>query len=277
MKNTLGTELTIQERRTLSLEILDEVTEFCKKNDIRCYLHAGTLLGAVRHKGFIPWDDDIDICMPRPDYERFYNSFSSEKLQFSYYEIDKKRVLTFLKVYSTKTVGTTPKKSPLPFGLGIDVFPIDGFPSDEKQLHKYFRVQDFIFNYLYRPSKLWEFRQPQKGGLLITKIIKFLMGITIFIFLKSSTIAKILNKRAMKNSFEECDYAGCSVATYRRKIEKVPKSVYEIAAPVEFEGKFYLAPKDYDAVLKSIYGEDYMLLPPEEKRVSIHWERYFWN
>lgn len=272
----MNNELTVEERKKLSLEILDEIDAYCEKNNIKYFLHAGSLLGAVRHKGYIPWDDDLDICMPRPEYERFLSSFTSENLSISYYEKDKLRVLPFMKVYSNKTYGTTPKLKPLPFGLGVDIFPIDGYPATEKETLKYFKKQVFLFHYFYKPCKACEFNEISSHSFFY-KIIKYIFKYTIFIFLKSPFFAKLLNKRSKKNDFSKSEYAGCSIALYRKKLEKVKRSCFENGIKANFEDRQYIIPVAYDDILISLYGNSYMTPPPENQRTTEHIERYFWK
>ena len=135
-------QINIEEIRKLQISILLYVHEFCKKNNIRYSLSGGTLLGAVRHKGYIPWDDDIDIMMPRPDYERFVNEFNENRKDVEYKVIcsynDSQFFQPFAKVVNTKTfLKETYKRPVAQMGVYIDVFPIDGLPNDEQKREKY--------------------------------------------------------------------------------------------------------------------------------------------
>ena len=118
--------------KRISLDILIDVASFCERNNIRYYLACGTLLGAVRHKGFIPWDDDVDIMMPRPDFIRFMDLYESDR--FKGYWPSEGRYY-YGKVYDPKTIkyekGYDYKKYQ-PLGVDVDIFPLDGMVNDEE-------------------------------------------------------------------------------------------------------------------------------------------------
>ena len=127
-------ELTLKELQEASLSILVDVHNFCVKNNIKYSIDYGTLIGALRHKGFIPWDDDVDIVMPRPDYERFCNSFNSNNYQLIYYGNDSTAFAAFARVvdcnkthYETERPWTKQES-----GVWIDIFPIDAVEADSK-------------------------------------------------------------------------------------------------------------------------------------------------
>ena len=274
--NLEKTQLSVNERKALSLEIMDLIHNFCIQNNIKYLLHAGTLLGAIRHKGFIPWDDDLDICMPRPDYEKFRQIFKIEGYSISFWGDEKRLCLPFIKVYSNKTYAKTPKGRDLPFGLGIDIFPIDGYPESEKEIKKYFKKQDFIFKYGYLLAKSIEYPNLWQGNIL-KYIPKLILKFTIFIFFKSPYFAKIINKNAIKNDYNKSKTAGCSVALYRHKLEIVDKDCFENYKLMKFENKEYFVSNRYEEILESLYGPDYMTPPPVDKRNSIHLEHYYWK
>ena len=265
-------EVSVEDRKKISVEILDVINSFCKGNNIRCYLHAGTLLGAVRHKGFIPWDDDVDVCMPRPDYEKFLSVFNSEHLYISNYRTSRRYTQPFSKVCSDKTCGKNLVGKKLPYGIGVDIFPIDGFPADEKNIDKFFNRQYKIFDGFYIRALLIE-----SNSIRTFNPLKFLFKLFFRLFVSSGFAAKIVDNDARKNAFEQSEFAGCSVALYRCKIQKARRESFDSAVNLKFEDKEYPCPAGYDDVLKSIYGTDYMTPPPENKRKTTHTEIYYWT
>ena len=145
-------ELSRKEIQQVSLEILKEIHLFCKENGINYSIGYGTLIGAVRHKGFIPWDDDIDIMMPRKDYERFSQTFKSDHYEFINYENCPDCWLLFGRVCDTTK---TTERTICPWlgngkdvGIWIDVFPIDETPDDLKEFQQYYG----LLNHLYLQS-----------------------------------------------------------------------------------------------------------------------------
>ena len=130
------TPITLDERKKIQLEMLDEIDAFCRVNNIRYSLAFGTLIGAIRHKGYIPWDDDVDLIMPLPDMLRFKKIFKSDKLGYAdldtipHYEYHFSRIY-FLPTYSQ--VGLLEKS----YGVNIDLYPVVGMPDTEKEIQEF--------------------------------------------------------------------------------------------------------------------------------------------
>lgn len=263
-------ELTVEERKKLGMEILDLIHAFCLKNNIRCYLDSGTLLGAVRHKGFIPWDDDIDISMPRPDYEKFLKIFKEEGCYISSYRTGGRRLVTpFAKVCSNKTYGTTLTGKKLPYGVAVDIFPIDGYPKGDSAIQKYFKKQLKVFHrYLFLISLETTTESKSFIKHIVKEIIKF--------FISSRTLARMVDNRARKNHFENSEKAGCSVALYFGDLTDSQRASFDKGILMSFEDREYFVPQNYKDVLEKTYGPDYMTPPPVDKRVSTHTENYYW-
>ena len=139
-------EMTHKEVKQLQLDILSSVHDFCDSNGLRYSLAGGTLLGAVRHKGFIPWDDDIDILMPRPDYELFIQKYQKEHHVVQNYITDKGYFFLFTKIYDDRTTIIEDRTKT---GVCIDVFPVDGLPNKENSEKDTFFFLFIILNYLY--------------------------------------------------------------------------------------------------------------------------------
>jgi len=256
-------KIELEELKQIQLDILKEVHNFCVEHGLRYSLGGGTLLGAVRHKGYIPWDDDIDIMMPRPDYTVFVKEFNGYKphLVCGAYENDKKYMYPFTKVYDNRTILKAVKHIK-PIGINIDVFPIDGFPESEKE------TEIFMRNY-----SLWRMLLYFKlvtGGTWKGKFMNFFTKL-----LPLSLIQKKLNKIIQKYDFEKSLFTGAVCGSYLLK-EKNPKFVFAEYVELPFENLKFKAIKQYDIYLLNHYG-NYMELPPMDKRIAHHIEETFWK
>ena len=266
-------EMTLREVQLFALEILKDVHEFCVANNIRYSIAYGTLIGAIRHKGFIPWDDDIDIVMPRPDYERFCKTFKSSKGFYLFSPLNGdcyfnySRVCDLDKTYVHSAAWC--KESPT--GMWIDIFPLDGV--DIKQNRD---VEGQILkgigakrNASRMPLDKWSRPMPlnYRFKVIVKKILYFNTN--------NKKIVYDYEKLITKSDYNVESYCGNkSLTTYWKK-DFYPKSYFESYTEVEFEGQKFMATSEYDKYLRQIYG-DYMQLPPEEKRVR-HPQQMYWR
>ena len=255
------------ELRKIQLEILDSIDSFCRENGINYYLFAGTLLGEVRHKGYIPWDDDIDVCMKREDYNVFFDSFNS---QGTYYKainhsIDKKYYLASGKVIDTRTEMIEAVSTNMKIGVYVDVFPMDYIPDDDIQFNKLNREIDKYRKMLALKNMRWN-----KERSVVKNLIVSVSHILLFPISINHIIDKISDLASLyENDKNNCSHIGdISVFTYGKK-ELFDIQCFDEVTELEFENKKYLVPKEYDKILSKMYGE-YMALPPEEKRISHH-------
>ena len=257
-------KISSEELKTIQLDLLQKVAEFCEQNGIRYFLCGGTLIGAIRHKGYIPWDDDIDIAMPRPDYDRFVKTFNHPEncCQVVNLDTNPDYAYSFAKVYNNRTV-----LKELHYlghiGVNIDLFPADGV-KEATQIRKIMLLRKFLntkrANYYHRT--------------LSKKIINSFGKILLLPF-SAHKIATWIDNEARKYAFGSLPKAGIIVNPYGPG-EMVDKSVFESDVYQEFEGRKYRVPVGYDTWLRSIYG-DYMQLPPEEHRVSHHTIEAWWK
>ena len=259
------TPLNLQEIKQIELDILKSYANFCKKNNLTYFLCGGTLLGAVRHKGFIPWDDDIDVFMPRPDFERFVQLTKENGIEAHYdscfYRDTKINVAyPFVKIVDnrTKVVEKTKNEKNL-MGIWIDVFPIDGF-SNNMTINKLFCIRKqfwkrLCFTFSDDLSKVD--KKKKIGKMLVMPFLKLLGQKRLF---------GKLEKICRKYDFDKSKNVGCTVWGYKIK-EMIPKSSLLPASDIIFEGETFHAPADPSVYLSSIYG-DFMQLPPEEKRIN---------
>ena len=259
--------ITAEELRKIMLDILKDVASFCDANGITYFLSCGTLIGAVRHHGFIPWDDDIDIDMPRPDYERFIKLYSEKGRYALCSPYDKDSMFFYAKVYDDRTI----KKEEIichgdykPIGVDIDIFPIDGQPDDFEKFKRdtNFRLRIIaMFLLSVKPISIRDI----KNGVL--SIISHLIG-----------WRRLLNRyiiSAKRYDYETSSKVGL-ISPHSRYNNRLDKSIFEKKTKVQFEDGNFWAPSDYNTFLTNIYG-DYMTPPPVEKRNSTHIASYFWK
>lgn len=264
--------ITSKELQKIQLDLLCEVDRICRRNNLRYYLCGGTLLGAVRHKGFIPWDDDVDIDMPREDMVKFIELVKDHETIGILGEDNPQYYHCNYKVYNKATVLQEGELTDIPgLGVFIDIFPQDGLPEGEKQARKYHHKVFILQDKLY----LFGLNGYPKTGRPLTDI--FL--VFLWKYEKSKGIGywrKRYIEAATRYSFEDSTYIFSSGGRYDRKEVKL-KSYYEgDAVELEFEGHRFFAPSGYKDILEHFYG-DYMQLPPVEKRISHHEFEAYWK
>lgn len=263
MKNK---QISIQEMRSIQLAMLKSIHQFCVANGIRYSLSGGTLIGAVRHQGFIPWDDDIDLMMPRPDYERFVATYQHDYYQVKSYMNDDTYWLPFCKVFDSRTVLV---ESHIKSGVYLDIFPIDGMPDEEttkKMIERRIKLQ---FKNIYFASKVYKF----KAGNPLLNRLKYAVR-RILVPSREKSI-KELEDMCTTYSFETSEYAGVLAGGYGIN-ERMPKSVFLKYIDLPFEDLSCKCIADYDTYLTNLYG-DYMTLPPIEKRETRHKFIVYWK
>lgn len=248
------------EMQKIQLDILDDIHQFCITNNIRYSLAYGTLLGAVRHKGYIPWDDDIDLIMPREDYERFikeYRSDCNEVLDLSKSDVCKEM---FVKVSRKNTIMKDCLLGRKLWGINIDIFPIDNIMDNYKELlDKYHKLEKKI----YRFCPYYKGAEHKKISLFLKNLIKRIVFLYPYNILR---IKKQIND--LTRTSEKTTKAGLLLNGYGEN-EFFDKGLFEKYSTILFEGKYYNTISDYDKYLSQIFG-NYMQLPPEEMRKSHH-------
>ena len=268
-------KLSLEEFKSVSLEILKGVHNYCKKNDIRYTLAAGTLIGAIRHKGFIPWDDDIDIYMPRPDYEKFLKSFNDEyeNLKVVAPEIDANYYVPYANVYDTRTLLVEDNISHrgIEIGVKIDIFPVDGVSDDIDDYNMQKKRIDWINRIM--SAKRYGLGYYFPRSILMT--IGVMLTRVLYCLVPYKNLQNKLRKEAIQYDFDHSKYVAHLV--YSSGFDtRHKKSVYDSFIEVPFENYNFMIASGYDEILTTIYG-DYMQLPPIEKRVTHHRFNAWWK
>ncbi len=253
------------------LEILKNVVEICKQNNITYYISGGTFLGAVRHKGFIPWDDDVDVAMPRTDYERFIKILKDNP-DYTNYKVSEYSDMSESVHYQLKITDPSIKvsaksgKNEQVWSAWIDVFPLDGMPSNPVVS----KIHQFRLLYLRAMLKFTCFDDQvnlkDKKRPLIEKILIWIGLHTNFGKNGSSIkyldkIDKVLKKYPETSSKVYVNFMG----SYKFKSIIDKEKIYAEGALYDFEGIKLNAPKDYDKYLTQIYG-NYMQIPKKDEQ-----------
>lgn len=253
MGHKLGKELTPEELQQRQLVLLEELDRVCRENGLRYSLSGGSLLGAVRHKGFIPWDDDVDVFLPRPDYDRFIEIYNA-KAKGSYamsYDTEPTYYRIFTRIYDEQTVLV--QRGLKLGGVFIDVFAVDGQPSDYDEFLAYCKKTKEL-----KKKIRWSTNYLKNAVNPFFKTLLFLISG----HRPAKRAASIKELEALLRSYplEKSEYAGCiiggsGVGTH------IAASTFDEYTDYPFEHLTVRGIKDYDTYLKKMYG-DYMTPPP---------------
>lgn len=254
-------KLTLNEIKKIELEILLELDSFCKKNNLVYYLSGGTLLGAIRHHGFIPWDDDIDVCMPRRDYEYLIDNFQTTKFYLQVWSSKTESLnAPFAKIVDMRTAGYNQYQDTNTLSkLWIDIMPIDGLPNNENEVIKIYKRCKMYRYILSRTTAIIG-----KGTSKFRKYAKYLLKPLANLYGKKRCIRN-MEKLALKYPYETSKYVGAVTWGLYGPAERMLKSEFEKSVEVEFEGYKFPTFSCWDSYLHGLYG-DYMKLPPVEQR-----------
>ncbi|MGX8687983.1 MAG: LicD family protein [bacterium] len=258
-------KLGIDEIKKTELDLLCAFDSLCRENGLYYTLCGGTLLGAIRHKGFIPWDDDIDVFMPRPDYDRLLEGKDLDLSGLpSYMKVvswrEGESIFPFLKLVDTRTTieSKYTDSAAAREHIWIDIFPVEGLPATRSRLEKLYKQTE-----VERRLILLKYSRLGEGTTRARALVKPFIKAALFPF-NSVKMCEDLNRRASAYDFASGPYVGVTIWGYGTK-ERMLKAPFLKSVPVEFEGMYFPAPSNYHEYLSSLYG-DYMQLPPEDKR-----------
>lgn len=241
-------------------DILAIVANYCEEHNLSYFLAYGTLLGAVRHKGFIPWDDDIDIIMPRADYNQFIKYFnqSQDRYQVIDLSINEKYYLPFAKVCDTYTSLKEPVRGALDLGVYVDIFPMDGLGNDKEKACKLLRSLAFTQNLINAKLNPWHKSRSFVRNLICSLISFFPVSI--------QTLCRRIEAAGRLLSTVDEKYKG---VMFYKENEIFNAEWFASSEMLPFEGKLYRVPIGYHELLRTWYG-DYMKLPPVEQQIGLH-------
>ena len=265
-KNIRYKEVTdISEIQQMELGIMEYIHEVCQKIGVKYFLAYGSLIGAVRHQGFIPWDDDMDICMLRDDYEKLQDyliAHPDERYEVMSYKNNINYVYPFMKVQDNHTyLVEEDVRIDSDMGIYVDIFPVDGYEDDQAFKDKMTKIIK------KRQLSCYSFKGITNTKSVVNSMIRYI-SVIIFYFTNTnkyvSQIDELAKSRKVEN-YEQVDYL-----IYKDMNKPVWKREWlEQVESGSFEGKEFMIPKHYHEILTSDYG-DYMQLPPVEQRVSHH-------
>lgn len=262
--------IATEEAKKIMFDIMSDFDAFCRKHGLRMWLYAGTLLGAVRHKGYIPWDDDIDVCMPREDYEKLIKIADEIDPKYTILEhrLNKKYAYPFMKVSLTDSSCVEfhdPKFCGVKLGIYIDVFPIDYVGDTLEEAKEHCKKTEEM--------RLSNLKLLQYDIVASNAFVRGLKKIKRYFVHKFET-TKLLNKfNALITKYDHpTKYSAVPVWMNAAKTILETKD-YQGNKTLTFEGKVFSTFDGYIHFLETLFG-DYMKLPPLEQRETHGFEAY---
>ena len=262
----LGRRATPDEMKAGLLELLTAFDAFCAEHGLRYCLSGGTLLGAVRHQGFIPWDDDVDVNMPRPDCERLMELSGGRIGRFELMApncTDKHHAYHWKLFHDSFLV--CKKATQKVYPIFMDIFPIEGLPGTMEETRRHYRT---CRKWKYLANCLWG-RKWLHGKDLKAKLFHAAFRPLAALYGRERLFRRVLGVMT-EIPFDGSPYVGVMATNVHQEVERVVRDKFLPRIDVTFEGRIFPGPANYDTYLRQLYGADYMQLPPPEKRKSHH-------
>lgn len=266
-----GKEIPLAELKVLQMDVLSVLDEFCRNHQITYSLACGSMLGAIRHQGYIPWDDDIDIYLLRSDYEKLIQLFPDDYKGISLLSLERSKRWDkpYGKAHNNQTIVIENANSEACYGVNIDVFPIDDVPDDEEDWRNYDRQRRILQTKYSKIVSIIPLRfQPNL-------FVRWLFYKIYKMFMSNRKMAERIDQYSKK--WEGKGYSRvfeCCQGIFQKKPFK--KSLFDSVVDYPFEDRQFLGFENYDEYLSNGFG-DYMTLPPIEKRVTHHTSNAYWK
>ena len=257
--------LSLEEIQSIELEILEYIDDICKKNDIKYFLDFGTLLGAVRHKGFIPWDDDTDVSLARDQYDKLHSILEKEnhpRFKLISYKTCKHYPFPYFRVYDVRTYREhSLRYKDFQLGTCVDFFAYDGFTTNQKD------IKNILWYNYQRKFSVYSFEGIKNKNSFFKNFLRYI-GVLIYKFSSVYSWNKKINDFTSSFSLKDFDRCGCIQGMVFNKNPKLLTEWLYDTIDMEFCGKKFQVPRHYHEFLVYTYGNDYMTMPPVEKRIS---------
>lgn len=264
-------ELSLKEIQSASLEILKIVADICEEQNLSYFLAYGTLIGAIRHHDYIPWDDDVDIMMPRPDYEKllvYLDNHASDllPLQLMNDETVENYPYMISRVSDSRYRLDVTNEKTYGIGVFIDIYPLDGLGDDRDEAIKTINRGKDLSSMIFLATRKYFHKGNTKS------IAKTIFKLPAFVYAKvcgKNYFAKQSLQFVNQYSYANSKYVGCVIWPTYRERDLYERCLFDETVTVDFGKYQFKAPKEYDKILTQIYG-DYMSLPPERDRTPHH-------